>query len=95
VTVPFGNGPSHEVRGVALVVAGCFFFTLTVSSILLFRPPDRLIPDWLVQDDHLVGYIPPPPKVEDWFWLFFVVAATSLLGLAAVSLGVSTYTTGP
>lgn len=95
VTVPFDNGPSQEVRGVALVGAGYFFFTLTVTSVMLFRPPARLTPAWLVEDDQAVGYVAPPPRLEDWFWLIFVVVATSLLGIAAVSLGVNTYLTGP
>src|SRR5262245_8721262 len=92
---PVGEGPSHQMRGVGLVGAGYFLFSLAVISILLFRPPDRLIPRWLVEDDSRVGYVAPPPGLEDRFWLVAIAVPATLIAIAAVALGVRTFLVGP
>ncbi len=88
---PFDEGIPYEVRAIGLVGAGYFLFSLAASMILLYRPPARLIPSWLEEDNREVGYVPPAPTPSDRFWLMFIAGPSIICGAAAVALGASIY----
>jgi hypothetical protein len=57
------------------------FLLFGTVPVLLYRPPRRLVPGWIVEDDRRTGYAPPKPGLLDRAFL--------LLGLAFLALGVA------
>jgi hypothetical protein len=52
----------HRVEGLVLFgVLGTFLTSMGLSCAFMFRPPARLVPRWLRDEDDAIGYVRPKP----------------------------------
>jgi hypothetical protein len=83
--------PDPIIGFLLLVSFGLLFLGVGTTASLSFRPPRRLMPDWLVEEDARIGFRSPDPDRFDklMFILFgppFVVAGAALLVAGLVYL---------
>jgi hypothetical protein len=74
--------------------ASYFFLSVAVVDVLLYRPPIRLIPAWLREDDRRLGYTPPKTDRFDKIVLAFSLPFF-LIGIGLFVAGLVISVTAP
>ena len=78
--------PRMAVASAFTVFFGYVLFVASVAQVLAYRPPRWLIPDWLRDDDHRVGWVAPKPNVPDQIQVAINVSL-AVASLVMIALG--------
>lgn len=90
IDLPFGlDLPDRLGSLLGLGAASYFMLSIALVSVLLFRPPESLIPRWLKDDNVRVGYVPPPASAGDWFWLVGISVPAAYFSVETLAYALS------